>query len=120
MPQAEVILDRDFQIGAVDRRLFGAFVEHMGRCVYGGIFEPGHPDGRWQMGAKTATEYGRVAAEAAKLMKWVDASIELVACGSSNRDMASFAGWEEEVLRLALPHVDYIAHASALQIAVCL
>ena len=24
-------------------RLFGAFVEHLGRCVYGGIFEPGHP-----------------------------------------------------------------------------
>src|SRR6516165_6282372 len=43
MLQAEVIVDRDFSIGAVDRRLFGAFVEHMGRCVYGGIFEPGHP-----------------------------------------------------------------------------
>ena len=26
-----------------DPRLFGAFVEHLGRCVYGGIFEPGHP-----------------------------------------------------------------------------
>ena len=26
------------------RRLFGSFVEHMGRCVYGGIFEPGHPE----------------------------------------------------------------------------
>jgi alpha-N-arabinofuranosidase len=43
MLQAEVILDRDFSIGAADSRLFGAFVEHMGRCVYGGIFEPGHP-----------------------------------------------------------------------------
>ena len=29
-------------IGAVHRRLFGSFVEHMGRSVYGGIFEPGH------------------------------------------------------------------------------
>jgi len=27
----------------VDRRLFGSFVEHMGRCVYTGIFEPNHP-----------------------------------------------------------------------------
>ena len=62
--------------------------------------------GRW---AKTATEYGRIAAETAKLMKWVDASIELVACGSSGPDMASFAAWEEEVLRHTLPHVDYIA-----------
>ncbi len=31
-------------IGPVSRRLFGAFVEHMGRCVYGGIYEPGHPE----------------------------------------------------------------------------
>ena len=30
-------------VGAVDRRLFGSFVEHMGRCVYTGIYEPGHP-----------------------------------------------------------------------------
>ncbi len=30
-------------IAPVDRGLFGSFVEHMGRCVYGGIFEPGHP-----------------------------------------------------------------------------
>jgi alpha-L-arabinofuranosidase len=30
-------------IGETDRRLFGAFVEHVGRCVYGGIYEPGHP-----------------------------------------------------------------------------
>jgi len=43
MLKAEVKLDRDAVIGATDRRLFGAFVEHLGRCVYGGIFEPGHP-----------------------------------------------------------------------------
>ena len=30
-------------IGKVDRRLFGSFVEHMGRSVYTGIYEPGHP-----------------------------------------------------------------------------
>ena len=30
----------------LDRRVFGTFVEHMGRCVYGGIYEPGHPDRR--------------------------------------------------------------------------
>ena len=34
---------RDFAIGTTDPRLFGAFIEHLGRCVYGGIFEPGHP-----------------------------------------------------------------------------
>src|SRR6185503_10753540 len=36
-------LHRNVAIGATDSRLFGAFVEHLGRCVYGGIFEPGHP-----------------------------------------------------------------------------
>jgi alpha-N-arabinofuranosidase len=30
-------------IGAIDRRVYGSFVEHLGRCVYDGIFEPGHP-----------------------------------------------------------------------------
>jgi alpha-N-arabinofuranosidase len=38
-----IILDRTFRIGAVDPRLFGSFVEHMGRCVYTGIYEPDHP-----------------------------------------------------------------------------
>jgi alpha-N-arabinofuranosidase len=32
-----------FQVAPVRRRTFGAFVEHLGRCVYTGIFEPGHP-----------------------------------------------------------------------------
>ena len=45
-------------------------------------------DGPWQMEAKTATEYGRIAAEAAKMMKWIDPSIELAACGSSGRTHA--------------------------------
>lgn len=33
----------DDVVGEVDRRLFGSFVEHLGRCVYDGIHEPGHP-----------------------------------------------------------------------------
>jgi len=40
---ASLTVHRDFAIGALDRRLFGAFVEHLGRCVYTGIFEPDHP-----------------------------------------------------------------------------
>ncbi|NUJ89095.1 alpha-N-arabinofuranosidase [Plantibacter sp. MCCC 1A11337] len=30
-------------IGEIDRRLFGSFIEHLGRCVYDGVLEPGHP-----------------------------------------------------------------------------
>lgn len=37
-----VIENRDF-VGPVNNRLFGSFVEHLGRCVYTGIYEPGHP-----------------------------------------------------------------------------
>ena len=240
MPAAHVIVDRDFAIGTTDRRLFGAFVEHLGRCVYGGIFEPGHPtadargfrrdvlelvrelgptimrypggnfvsgynwedgvghleqrprrldlawmstepntfgtnefidwcreaevepmlavnlgtrgpdaarnlveycnhpggtalsdlrrahgwerphgvrfwclgnemDGPWQMEAKTPLEYGRIAAEAAKLMSWVDPSIELAACGSSGRTMPTFGTWEDVVLEHCFEHVGFIS-----------
>jgi alpha-N-arabinofuranosidase len=40
---ARFVLDPAFDVGAVDPRLFGSFVEHLGRCVYTGIYEPGHP-----------------------------------------------------------------------------
>jgi alpha-N-arabinofuranosidase len=39
---SRVFADRHFAVGDVDPRLFGSFVEHLGRCVYTGIFEPGH------------------------------------------------------------------------------
>ena len=240
MRTVNVLLDRNQVVGATDRRLFGAFVEHLGRCVYGGIFEPRHPqadergfrsdvlalarelaptivrypggnfvsgynwedgvgpherrprrldlawlstetnafgtdefidwcrvagvepmlavnlgtrdadaarnlveycnhpggtalsdlrrahgwqqphgvrfwclgnemDGPWQMGAKTPADYGRIAAEAAKLMKWVDPTIELAACGSSARNMPTFGTWEEVVLEHCFDHVEYIS-----------
>lgn len=240
MPQSEVLIDRDFAIGTTDRRLFGAFVEHLGRCVYEGIFEPGHPaadergfrrdvlalvrelgptimrypggnfvsgydwedgvgpvdqrprrlelawqsietnrfgtnefvdwcrlagiepmlavnlgtrgpdaarrlveycnhpggtalsdlrrahgwpephgiklwclgnemDGPWQMERKTPTEYGRVATEAAKMMRLVDPTIELAACGSSARTMPTFGEWERVVLEHCFDHVEYIS-----------
>jgi alpha-L-arabinofuranosidase len=240
MGKVEVRLDRDSVIGATDPRLFGAFIEHLGRCVYGGIYEPGHPksdkkgfrkdvlalvrelaptimrypggnfvsgynwedgvgpvkdrparldlawmstepntfgtnefvdwcraagiepmlavnlgtrggdaarnlveycnhpkgtalsdlrrkhghekphgikfwclgnemDGAWQMEMKTATEYGRIAAEAAKMMKWIDPSIELAACGSSGRTMPSFGTWEDTVLEHTFDHVEYLS-----------
>lgn len=42
MPTAHLTLDPHFTVGAVNRRLFGSFVEHLGRCVYNGIYEPTH------------------------------------------------------------------------------
>jgi alpha-N-arabinofuranosidase len=66
-------------------------------------------DGPWQMGQKTAYEYGRLAAEAAKAMRMVDGGIELVAVGSSNSGMPTFGSWEAEVLRQTYEQVDYIS-----------
>ncbi len=43
MKQATIAISRDFTVGTVDRRLFGSFIEHLGRAVYGGIYEPDHP-----------------------------------------------------------------------------
>ena len=238
--KAKLKINKSFQISKIDPRIYGTFVEHMGRCVYSGIYEPSHPtadekgfrndvkalvkelntpiirypggnflsgynwedgigprenrprrldlawktietnevglhefadwakeqgaeinmavnlgtkgldsarnlveycnfeggtywsdlrkknghekpfniktwclgnemDGPWQIGAKTAGEYGRVAAETAKVMKWVDDSIELVACGSSSSSMPTFSAWEAEVLEHTYEHVDYLS-----------
>ncbi|WP_043617608.1 arabinosylfuranosidase ArfA [Nonomuraea candida] len=43
MHQAKLTLDPAFKVAPVSRRTFGSFVEHLGRCVYTGIYEPGHP-----------------------------------------------------------------------------
>jgi len=238
--KAKMILDKDFRIGKVDERIYGSFIEHLGRAVYGGVYEPEHPeadengfrkdvielvkelkvpivrypggnfvsgynwedgvgpvedrpqrldlawrttetnkmgtnefmkwckaigsdvmmavnlgtrgvdaarnlveycnhtsgsywsdlrishgykephkiktwclgnemDGPWQIGHKTAEEYGRLACETAKAMKWVDSSIELVACGSSNIAMQTFPQWEATVLDETYDNIDYIS-----------
>jgi alpha-N-arabinofuranosidase len=238
--KAKMVLDKDYVISTTDERLFGSFIEHLGRAVYGGIYEPAHPradeegfrkdvlelvrelrvpvvrypggnfvsgynwedgvgpkeqrpkrldlawrvtepntvgtnelvswarkagaevmlavnlgtrgpdasrnlveycnhpgetywsdlrkthgypephgiklwclgnemDGPWQIGHKTAEEYGRIACETAKVMKWVDPAIELVVCGSSSRWMPTFPTWEATVLEHTYEHVDYIS-----------
>ena len=240
MSVAQLTIDPAYAVAPVDRRLFGSFVEHMGRCVYTGIFEPGHPradedglrtdvldlvrelgvtvirypggnfvsnyrwedgvgpvgdrprrldlawrsiesnrfglnefmrwaaqarvepmmavnlgtrgiqaaaelveycnvadgtalselrrkhgvtqphdvklwclgnemDGPWQIGSLTAREYGRLAARAGQAMRRVDPGIELVACGSSNSTMPTFAAWEATVLEEAYDQVDYLS-----------
>ncbi|MBR4082450.1 MAG: alpha-N-arabinofuranosidase [Clostridia bacterium] len=240
MKKATMIMDKDYVIGAIDKRIYGSFIEHLGRAVYGGIYEPDHPtadkngfrrdvidmvrrlnvpvvrypggnfvsgfnwedsigprdqrprrldlawgttetnavglhefvdwarqantdvmyainlgtrgcdaarnvveyanhkggtywsdlrvkngakdpfgiklwclgnemDGPWQMGQKTAYEYGHAANEAAKMMKWVDPTIELVACGSSGFDMPTFGEWEYTMLNECYDQVDYVS-----------
>jgi alpha-N-arabinofuranosidase len=66
-------------------------------------------DGPWQIGSKTAVEYGRLAAETGKVMRLVDPAIELVTCGSSGPGMPTFGAWEETVLDLAWDVTDYVS-----------
>src|SRR5690606_16289697 len=69
-------------------------------------------DGPWQIGHKTAEEYGRLAAETARAMRMMDPDLQLVVCGSSGSKMPTFGAWEQTVLTEAYEHVDYIsAHA---------
>lgn len=40
--KARVAAHKDFTIAPIDDRLYGAFLEHLGRAIYTGIYEPGH------------------------------------------------------------------------------
>ncbi|MFC3023760.1 alpha-N-arabinofuranosidase [Vibrio zhugei] len=66
-------------------------------------------DGPWQIGQKTADEYGRLAFETAKAMRAFDKNIELVVCGSSSPMMDSYPDWESTVLDYTYDTVDYIS-----------
>ncbi|TQJ29644.1 alpha-N-arabinofuranosidase [Microbacterium sp. SLBN-146] len=66
-------------------------------------------DGPWQIGHKTADEYGRLAAETARMMRFIDPEVELVAAGSSNAEMPTFGEWERTVLRHTAGLVQHIS-----------
>ena len=38
--KAKILVNKNFRIGEIDRRIYGSFIEHLGRAVYGGIYEP--------------------------------------------------------------------------------
>ncbi|WP_226037216.1 arabinosylfuranosidase ArfA [Aquibacillus saliphilus] len=42
--EGKMVLDKSYQIAKVDERIYGSFIEHLGRAVYGGLYEPGHPE----------------------------------------------------------------------------
>ena len=43
MKKATIMIDKNFILSDIDERIYGSFVEHLGRCVYEGIYQPGHP-----------------------------------------------------------------------------
>ncbi len=66
-------------------------------------------DGPWQLGHRSADDYGKLAAQTARAMKTFDPDLELVVCGSSSSSMPTFAEWERVVLTHAYDEVDYIS-----------
>lgn len=66
-------------------------------------------DGPWQLGHRSADDYGKIASQTAKAMRQLDPSVELVVCGSSSAHMPTFGEWERVVLTHAYEDVDYIS-----------
>ena len=66
-------------------------------------------DGEWQVGHKTAYEYGRLVHEVAKSMRKFDSSLELIIAGSSSEAMKTYPDWEREILENSYESIDYIA-----------
>ncbi|NYF12332.1 alpha-N-arabinofuranosidase [Pseudoclavibacter sp. JAI123] len=66
-------------------------------------------DGPWQLGHRSADDYGKIASQTAKAMRQIDPTLELVACGSSSAQMPTFGEWERVVLTHTYDDVDYIS-----------
>ena len=66
-------------------------------------------DGPWQLGHRSADDYGKLASQTAKAMRQIDPDLQLVVCGSSSAHMPTFGEWERVVLTHAYDDVDYIS-----------
>ncbi len=66
-------------------------------------------DGPWQVGYKSALEYGRLAAQVGRAMRMFDPDLTLVVCGSSGPFMPSFGEWERVVLGETYDVVDLVS-----------
>jgi alpha-N-arabinofuranosidase len=66
-------------------------------------------DGPWQVGHKTAREYGQLANETAKALRAFDSDLELIVCGSSHSDMPTYPQWEATVLEETYDNIDHIS-----------
>ena len=42
MKRAKIIVDTAYEIATIDKRIYGSFIEHLGRAIYDGLFQPGH------------------------------------------------------------------------------
>lgn len=42
--RAVISLNPAHRVASINRNIFSAFTEHMGRCIYGGIYDPQNPN----------------------------------------------------------------------------
>src|SRR5690625_7834844 len=66
-------------------------------------------DGPWQLGHRSAHDYGVLAQQTASAMRQLNPDLELVVCGSSSAAMPTFGTWERTVLEHCYEEVDYIS-----------
>jgi alpha-N-arabinofuranosidase len=66
-------------------------------------------DGPWQLGHRSAEDYGKIASQTAKAMRQLDPRVQLVACGSSSSTMPTFGAWERTVLEHTYEDIDFIS-----------
>lgn len=66
-------------------------------------------DGVWQIGHRSAFEYGSSAVQAGRLMKRIDPTLQLVVCGSAGMAVPTFAAWDAEVLEQSYDIADFIS-----------
>jgi alpha-N-arabinofuranosidase len=66
-------------------------------------------DGPWQLGHRSADDYGKLASRTAKGMRMLDPRVKLVVCGSSGASMPTFGEWERTVLTHTYDDVDFIS-----------
>ena len=66
-------------------------------------------DGPWQLGHKSAEDYGMLAASVAAGMRQIDPDVELVVCGSSAHGMPTFGKWEQTVLEKTYENVNFVS-----------
>jgi len=43
MKKARMTVDKEYKIAEIDKRIYGSFVEHLGRAIYDGLYQPGNP-----------------------------------------------------------------------------
>ena len=66
-------------------------------------------EGSWQAGHLSAEDYTKKALEAAKIMKWADPDIKLIACGSSYEMLPTYMEWDRTMLTALYDQVDYLS-----------